>query len=66
ASGGDDAPALVSALRSTACDTVIVPAGESLLIKSAMNTSDLSHVHLQLEGTIKFDDDLAYWAGHAF
>lgn len=38
ASGGDDAPALVSALRSPACDTVIVPAGKILLIKSGINT----------------------------
>ncbi|KZV86154.1 pectin lyase-like protein [Exidia glandulosa HHB12029] len=67
ASGGDDAPALVTALRSRTCSTVTVPRSQTLLIKSAMDTTSLKRgVHLRLEGTIKFNNDLDYWGGHAF
>ena len=64
ASGGDDAPALLRALKS--CREVWVPKDTTLSIRTALNATGLNNVHLNLAGTIKYYEDLAYWAGHAF
>ncbi|KAH7099573.1 pectin lyase fold/virulence factor [Auriculariales sp. MPI-PUGE-AT-0066] len=63
-SGGDDAPALIAALQS--CPKVTVPKDTVLSIRSPMNTTDLSNVHLSLEGTLKYYDDVDYWATNSF
>lgn len=64
ASGGDDAPALLRALK--ACREVWVPKNTTLSIRTALNATGLNNVHLNLAGTIKYYEDLEYWAGHAF
>ncbi|EJD48551.1 hypothetical protein AURDEDRAFT_199569 [Auricularia subglabra TFB-10046 SS5] len=64
ASGRDDAPALVRALRT--CATVTIPRGATLSIRSPMNTTNLEDTHISLQGTIKYFDDLAFWGVHAF
>ncbi|KAI9346731.1 glycoside hydrolase family 28 protein [Zopfochytrium polystomum] len=57
ASGGDDGPALAAALKS--CATVTVPAGVTLAINTALDTTGLANVHL-------FSSDYKYWQKNAF
>ncbi|EIM85113.1 glycoside hydrolase family 28 protein [Stereum hirsutum FP-91666 SS1] len=64
ASGGDDGPAFITAAQT--CDTVVVPADTTLSIASPMNMTDVVNTHISLEGTIKFVDDIDFWAGTAF
>ncbi|KAH9940716.1 glycoside hydrolase family 28 protein [Epithele typhae] len=59
ASGGDDAPAFLSAMAGSACPEVTVPSGTTLSIHT-------SNKHLSLQGTIKFKDNLDYWTDNAF
>lgn len=64
ASGGDDAPALLRALRT--CPRVTIPKSQTLSIRSLVNATGLRDVHLRLEGAIKYWDDVDYWVENAF
>lgn len=64
ASGGDDAPSFVTAVQS--CSTVTIPASTTLNISSKMNMTGLSNKQINLEGTIKINDNINYWAGNSF
>ncbi|KAF5354908.1 hypothetical protein D9756_005522 [Leucocoprinus leucothites] len=61
ASGGDDAPALLRAVRS--CTTTTIPKGTTLNIGTRMNMTGLTDKRIQLEGTLRFDPDIPYWTG---
>ncbi|KIY69001.1 glycoside hydrolase family 28 protein [Cylindrobasidium torrendii FP15055 ss-10] len=64
ASGGDDAPAFLEA--TAACATVTIPAGTTLNISSPLGMTGLNGVTINLQGTVKFNDDVAYWSDNAF
>ncbi|KAJ8697043.1 hypothetical protein PTI98_006852 [Pleurotus ostreatus] len=64
ATGGDDAPQLLSAMQS--CSVVTVPKGVTLSVGTRLNMTGLSNKHLNLQGTIKFTPDIPYWTGNAF
>ncbi|KAG9221252.1 hypothetical protein CCMSSC00406_0008913 [Pleurotus cornucopiae] len=64
ATGGDDAPQLLSAMQS--CSVVTVAKGVTLSIGTRLNMTGLSNKHLSLQGTIKFTPDIPYWTGNAF
>ncbi|TBU26735.1 pectin lyase fold/virulence factor [Dichomitus squalens] len=66
ASGSDDAPAILAAAADTSCPTVTIPSGTTLSIQSKLNMTGLSNKHIDLQGTIKFSDDLDYWKDNAF
>jgi len=79
ASGGDDAPALLQAVRS--CATTQIPNDVTLNIATRMNMTGLIDKHIvgsqlfefpvslsrcifqQLEGTLRFSPDIPYWTG---
>ncbi|KIY46100.1 glycoside hydrolase family 28 protein [Fistulina hepatica ATCC 64428] len=63
-SGGDDASAFVTAASS--CATVTIPADTTLKISSKMDMTGLKGTHIDLQGTIKFNDNIDYWAGNSF
>ncbi|OBZ69746.1 putative exopolygalacturonase X [Grifola frondosa] len=65
-SGSDDAPAFLSAAFDPACSTVVIPAKTTLNIESKVNMTGLQNKHINLQGTIKFNPDIAYWTGNAF
>ncbi|KAF9501315.1 glycoside hydrolase family 28 protein [Pleurotus eryngii] len=64
ATGGDDAPQLLSAMQS--CSVVTIPKGVTLSVGTRLNMTGLSNKHLSLKGTIKFTPDIPYWTGNAF
>ncbi|KAL9712087.1 hypothetical protein Ac2012v2_005163 [Leucoagaricus gongylophorus] len=64
ASGGDDAPALLQAVRS--CATTQIPNDVTLNIATRMNMTGLIDKHIQLEGTLRFNPDIPYWTGNGF
>ncbi|KAJ3575269.1 hypothetical protein NP233_g1209 [Leucocoprinus birnbaumii] len=64
ASGGDDAPALLKAVKS--CATTTIPTGTTLNIATRMNMTGLTNKRIQLEGTLRFNPDLPYWTGNGF
>ncbi|EIM80548.1 glycoside hydrolase family 28 protein [Stereum hirsutum FP-91666 SS1] len=64
ASGGDDAPAFLNAVKS--CDTTTIPLGTTLSIATPLNMSGLQDKHISVEGTIRFTNDTPFWSGNAF
>ena len=46
ASGGDDAPAFLSAAAGAACPTVTIPSGTTLSIRSKLNMTGISDKHI--------------------
>ncbi|KAJ8481607.1 hypothetical protein ONZ45_g15258 [Pleurotus djamor] len=64
ASGGDDAPQFLSAVK--ACQTVLIPKGTTLSIGSRLDMTGLSNKHINIQGTIRFTPDVPYWTGNAF
>jgi len=58
----DDVPAISAAL-STCGDggTIVIPAGETFMIRSRLDFSNCSACNFQIEGTLKVSDDLDYW-----
>ncbi|KAJ7593776.1 glycoside hydrolase family 28 protein [Mycena floridula] len=64
ASGGDDAPQFLKAVK--ACATVTIPTSTTLTIATRLNTTGLHDKHLDLKGTIRFVPDFPYWTGNAF
>ncbi|KAL0961308.1 hypothetical protein HGRIS_006267 [Hohenbuehelia grisea] len=64
ASGGDDAPRLLKAMKT--CVTVTVPKHTTLAIGTRLNMTGLANKHLSLQGTLKFTPDVPYWSENAF
>ncbi|THU91397.1 pectin lyase-like protein [Dendrothele bispora CBS 962.96] len=64
ASGSDDAPQFLNAVQT--CDTVVIPASETLEIQTRLNMTGLSNKNFNLQGTIRFKPDIDYWSGNAF
>ncbi|THV02244.1 glycoside hydrolase family 28 protein [Dendrothele bispora CBS 962.96] len=64
ASGGDDAPQFLNAAQT--CDTVVIPAGETLDIQTRLNMTGLSNKNFNIQGTVRFNPDIDYWTGNAF
>jgi galacturan 1,4-alpha-galacturonidase len=56
-SGGDDAPALASAITSKSCFVVEIPVGTTLNIASPLKTTATYNKHISLKGTISFTND---------
>lgn len=78
ASGGDDAPKFVKAVKS--CDTITIPKTTTLNIATRMNMTGVNNKHIvchstmpfdvcvdhlpqDLQGTIRFEPDIPYWTG---
>ncbi|KAI0669398.1 glycoside hydrolase family 28 protein [Trametes maxima] len=66
ASGSDDAPAFLQAVADSSCPTVTIPSGTTLSIQSKLNMTSTTNKRINLEGTIKFNPDIDYWADNAF
>ncbi|KAI9064784.1 glycoside hydrolase family 28 protein [Trametes sanguinea] len=66
ASGSDDAPAFLKAAADSSCSTVTIPSGTTLSIQSKMNMTGTLNKHINVQGTIKFNPDIDYWADNAF
>ncbi|TDL18018.1 glycoside hydrolase family 28 protein [Rickenella mellea] len=64
ASGGDDAPAFLSAVQK--CTQVTIDKDTTLNISTRLNMTGLNDRRIKLKGTIKFNPDIAYWAGNGF
>ncbi|KAF9560995.1 glycoside hydrolase family 28 protein [Agrocybe pediades] len=64
ASGGDDAPQFLKAVK--ACSTVTIPKSTTLSIATRMDMTGLKNKHINLQGTIKFTPDIPYWSGNGF
>ncbi|PPQ67956.1 hypothetical protein CVT26_005836 [Gymnopilus dilepis] len=64
ATGHDDAPQFLEAAK--ACSTVTIPKSTTLNIQTRMNMTGLRDVHINLEGTVKFSDNIPYWSGNGF
>ncbi|KAI0352041.1 glycoside hydrolase family 28 protein [Trametes cingulata] len=62
ASGSDDAPAFLKAAADSSCTTVTIPSGTTLSIQSKMNMTGLANKHINVQGTVKFNPDVDYWA----
>jgi galacturan 1,4-alpha-galacturonidase len=43
--------------------TIIIPAGETFMIRTPLDFRNCSGCNFQIEGTLKVSDDLAYWEG---
>jgi galacturan 1,4-alpha-galacturonidase len=72
ARGGDSAPAIEDAFRrcghnpsSSAGPATVLFQNETYHVKSVMNTTGLSNVHVDLRGTLLWDTDIAYWLNHS-
>ena len=60
----DDVPAINAALATCGDGgTIIIPAGQTFMIRSPLNFRDCNGCDFQIEGTLKVSDDLAYWEG---
>ncbi|KAF8161358.1 glycoside hydrolase family 28 protein [Crassisporium funariophilum] len=64
ASGGDDSPQFLAAVK--ACPTVTIPKATTLNIATRLNMTGLRDKHISLQGTIRFKPDIPYWTGNAF
>ncbi|THH18670.1 hypothetical protein EW146_g2337 [Bondarzewia mesenterica] len=64
ASGGDDAPAFVRAIRT--CDTIVIPQHTTISVATRMDMTGVSNKHISVQGTVKFTDDIPYWTGSTF
>ncbi|KAI0827708.1 glycoside hydrolase family 28 protein [Trametes gibbosa] len=65
-SGSDDASAFMEAAADPSCLTVTIPAGTTLSIQSKLNMTGTSNKRFNVEGTVKFNPDIDYWADNAF
>jgi galacturan 1,4-alpha-galacturonidase len=65
ADGGDDAPAIVSAFEKCGQGGKIVFTNHTFHINSVMNTTGLNNVRIELNGTLKWSDNLTYWLSHS-
>ncbi|KAF9891456.1 hypothetical protein FE257_003922 [Aspergillus nanangensis] len=60
----DDAPSIYAATQECGNGGIIViPEGKTFNIRSPLNFSQCASCEFQLEGTLKFSDDLSYWNG---
>ncbi|KAF9047506.1 glycoside hydrolase family 28 protein [Panaeolus papilionaceus] len=64
ASGGDDAPRFLEAVK--ACATTTIPKGTTLNIATRLDMTRLRDKHINVQGTIRFNPDIPYWTGNAF
>ncbi|KAJ7863468.1 glycoside hydrolase family 28 protein [Mycena olivaceomarginata] len=54
------------AKRRAPAAAVVIPATSTLNISTRLNTTGLSDVHLNLQGTLRFDPNIPYWVANAF
>ncbi|KAF8648525.1 hypothetical protein AX16_006230 [Volvariella volvacea WC 439] len=64
ASGGDDSPQLLSAVK--ACSEVVVPRDTTLNIATRLDMTGLADKHISLQGTMRFSPDIPYWTANGF
>ncbi|PPQ71826.1 hypothetical protein CVT24_006951 [Panaeolus cyanescens] len=64
ASGGDDAPKFLAAVKG--CATTKIPKGTTLNIATRLDMTGLRDKHISVQGTIRFNPDIPYWTGNAF
>ncbi|KAL1304063.1 hypothetical protein AAFC00_000498 [Neodothiora populina] len=63
----DDSPAILSAIKE--CNPgghVVFSSGKTYIIGTALDLTNLTHVDLDIQGTIQFTNDTDYWQKHAF
>lgn len=61
-SSADDVPAIHEAIRVCSSGTIVIPAGRTYNINSAVSFADCNGCTLQVEGTLKVSSDLDYWS----
>lgn len=60
----DDVPSIVKALENCGRGgTIVIPAGETFMIRSPLAFDNCISCSFQLEGTMEISDDLEYWDG---
>ncbi|KAH8652132.1 pectin lyase fold/virulence factor [Xylariales sp. PMI_506] len=59
----DDTPAIESAIAACPSGTILIPAGKTYYINSALSFDGCAGCTLQLEGTLMASDDTDYWNG---
>ncbi|KAL4904332.1 hypothetical protein BDW74DRAFT_178916 [Aspergillus multicolor] len=60
----DDVPAIESAIAACPSGTIVLPAGTTYYLNSAMtNFSACTGCTIQLDGTLQASDDTSYWSG---
>ena len=58
----DDVPAIAKALSTCGNGgTIVIPAGEIFAIRTPLEFKDCNGCDIQIEGTLKVSDDLAFW-----
>lgn len=62
-SSTDDTPAIQSAISDCAAGTIVIPAGTTYYLNTALDFSGCDGCDFQLEGTLQVSDDLDYWEG---
>ncbi|KAJ7062368.1 pectin lyase fold/virulence factor [Mycena amicta] len=62
--GKDDSPQLLTAMQT--CSTVVVPTTTTLNISTRLNMTGLTNKHLNLQGTMRFNPNIAYWTANGF
>ncbi|EOD49415.1 putative pectin lyase-like protein [Neofusicoccum parvum UCRNP2] len=70
ANGTDSAPAIIDAFRRCGHNSAedrgkVVFLNETYTIKSIMNTTGLSNVDVDLQGTLLWDTNIPYWLNHS-
>lgn len=61
-SSTDDTPAIASAIADCSDGTIVIPAGTTYYLNSALSFEDCAGCTMELEGTLMTSDDLDYWA----
>lgn len=65
ANNGDAAPAIINAFQRCGKDSrVVLPKG-TYYVNSVMNTTGLSNVEVDIQGTLVWSEDLDYWLNHS-
>ncbi|KAJ4414070.1 hypothetical protein N0V82_008144 [Gnomoniopsis sp. IMI 355080] len=61
-SSTDDTPAIASAIAECSDGTIVIPAGTTYYLNTALSFEDCTGCTMELEGTLMTSDDLDYWA----
>ncbi|KAB8276110.1 pectin lyase fold/virulence factor [Aspergillus minisclerotigenes] len=60
----DDAPSIYDAIKQCGNGgTIVIPEGKTFNIRGPLNFSECASCEFQLEGSLKFSDDLTFWNG---
>lgn len=61
-SSTDDTPAIAAAIAECSDGTIVIPAGTTYYLNTALSFEDCTGCTMELEGTLVASDDIDYWA----